>query len=249
MKFLVVTLILFSFQTAQAVLEIRVGAYDFPPYYEFHKSKHIGITTQTVKILNSLQKDYTFVIQRVPANRRYQTLERNRVDLYLYEDPAWEWSKYSYEFIPLDVEDGEVYITKAGALPAPQTFEELKKLRIAVVQGYHYGFAGLDADERALKKNFRIEILDNSKTCLHFVATGRADVTIVAKSFIYDFIRKNPDYRDKISISNNYDSIYKLGVVLSPKSRIPRAKMEALVDNLKKNAEFQENIRRRFEIK
>lgn len=249
MKFLVVTFILFSFQAAQAATEIRVGAYDFPPYYEFYKDKHIGITTQTVKIMNSIQKDYAFVIQRVPANRRYQTLVRTRVDFYLYEDPAWEWSKYSYEFIPLDVEDGEVYVTKAGALSPPQTFEELKKLRIAIVRGYHYGFAGLDADERALKKNFRVELLDNSKACIHFVASGRADVTIVAKSFIYDFIRKNPDYRDKISISNNYDSIYKLGVVMSPKSHISRAKMEALVDNLKKNPEFQELIRRRFEVK
>lgn len=226
---------------------VRVGAYEFPPYFDVTPAETRGLTVETVKILNSLQNEFTFEIQRLPAKLRYIHFEKKRIDLFLFEDPAWEWSKYKYEFVPLDVEDGEVYVTKK-ATRTPSNFEDLKDMRIAIVRGFHYGFAGLDADERTLKRNFKVEIADDSDGSIHLVRIGVVDVTVVAKSYIYDYLRKHPGVRDQISISNNYDSTYKLGVVFNPEGRISREKLEALIAKLKKNSQFIKLVEDRFRV-
>ncbi len=59
------------------------GAYDFYPYYEFVNSEHRGMTPIALKILNSIQKEYVFELQRLPADRRYQSFERKRIDMIL----------------------------------------------------------------------------------------------------------------------------------------------------------------------
>ena len=223
---------------------IRVGAYQFPPYFDAGNTKAQGLTVETVNILNSIQRNYNFEIQRLPTHQRYAHFGK-RIDMFLFEDPAWEWSKNTYEFLPLDVEDGEVYITKAGT-PAPKNFEELKAMKIAIVKGFHYGFAGLDADERKLKRNFRVEMTDNSDGAIHLVLTGVADVTVLAKSYIYEYLRQHPENRDKFTISNNYDSIYKLGVVFNPTGRIRREKLEPLLSKLKKEERFIKLVDDRF---
>lgn len=223
---------------------IRVGAYQFPPYFDAGTAKAEGLTVETVNILNSIQRDYNFEIQRLPANQRYAHFGK-RIDMFLFEDPAWEWSKNTYEFLPLDVEDGEVYITKSGA-PSPKNFEELKAMKIAIVKGFHYGFAGLDADERTLKRNFRVEMADDSDGAIHLVLIGVADVTVLAKSYIYEYIRQHPENRDKFTISNNYDSTYKLGVVFNPTGRIRREKLDPLISKLKKDERFIKLVDDRF---
>ncbi len=250
MKFALIILTLLSVTfPCLAKTRITVGAYEFTPYFYLLPSGHqTGITVETVRLLNSLQKEYTFEIMQMPANRRYQFFERKRADLILFEDPAWEWAKYKYEFLPLEVEDGEVYVTRAGT-SSPKSFEELRKMKIAIVRGYHYSFAGFDADERFLKKNFTVELAENPEACLNLVTRGISDVTVVAKSFIYDFLRRNPSYRDKITVSNNYDSVYRLGLILNPKGRISRAKLEPIIAKLKKQPEFQKLIAERFQLK
>ena len=225
-----------------------VGAYVFAPYFETEGTRQFGITEKTVRILNSLQKDYVFEIVQLPPQKRYQFFEKKRVDLYLFEDPAWEWSKYRYDFIPLDIEDGEVYVTKKGGAPSPRDFSDLKKMKIAIVKGFHYGFAGLDADERSLRKNFQVELVADSAACISLIIRGTADVTVVAKSFVYDFLKKHPEHRDKLVMSKQYDAVYKLGVILNPEGRIPRRKMEPLIEELKKRPEFIKLIAERFEI-
>lgn len=224
---------------------VKVGAYSFVPYYELVRTQHQGLSAQVVDLLNSLQQEYFFEMTYLPANQRYQALQRKRVALFLFEDPAWEWSKYTYDFIPLDVQDGEIYVTRAQ-VPSPRTFEDLKKLRIAVVKGFHYGFAGLNADEKHLRKNFKIDIVNDSETCITMVVLGRSDVIVVAKSFMHDYLKKNPHLRDKIRLSENYDSIYRLGVVFDPEGAIPRAKMESLIETLKNHRRFKEIIAQRF---
>lgn len=229
------------FSVAHAQTQIKVGAYDFKPYYVYTNSEHSGLTATAVRILNSMQKEYVFEIRKLPPERRYQSFERQRVDMFLFEDPAWEWSKFQYEFIPLDINDGEVYITKAGGTATPKSYEDLKKLRIAIIQGYHYGFAGFETDIRYLKKNFKVEILDNAESCLNLVNSGRADVTVLAKSYVYNFVKQNPEFKDKFVISENYDSTYKLGVVYNP-SKILRRKLDPLISELKKRPDFQKSL-------
>ena len=73
-------------------------------------------------------------------------------------------------------------------------------------------------------------------------------MTVVAKSFVYDFLKKYPEHRDKLVMSKQYDAVYKLGVILNPEGRIPRSKMEPLIEELKKRPEFIKLIAERFEI-
>lgn len=154
-----------------------------------------------------------------------------------------------HSLLRLDVEDGEVYVTRTGT-PLPKTIEEMRKMKIALVKGYHYKFIGFEADEKWMKKRFvNIEFTEDPAGCLNLVLRGISDLTIVAKSFIYDFLKKNPSSQGKVSISDNYDTVYKLGVILNPEGQISRAKLEPLIDKLKKNPEFQKLINERFQLK
>lgn len=245
LKAFLLTILLCAALPSPARTKVKVGAYSFVPYYELVKTQHQGLSAQVVDLLNSIQQEYYFEMTYLPANQRYQALQRKRVALFLFEDPAWEWSKYTYDFIPLDVQDGEIYVTRA-TVPSPQTFEDLKKLRIAVVKGFHYGFAGLNADEKHLRKNFKIDIVNDSETCITMVVLGRSDVTVVAKSFMHNYLKRNPGLKEKIRLSENYDSIYRLGVVFDPEGALPRAKMESLIENLKSHRRFKEIISQRF---
>lgn len=227
---------------AQTKIRIPVGAYIFPPYYELQDGKPMGLTVDTLAILNRMQGEFEFVITEMNPQRRYKMFEELQIEAVFFEDPAWQWNKTEHYKIPLGLKDEEVYFALAAKSEQPNYFDNLKSKRFVLVQGYHYQFAGMDADETHLKKNYQLHFVHSYEASILFVLGGRADVGIAPRSYLHTYFQKHPEQQALIRIGNKPDHSFSLKVILSKKSKISKVKMKALIEQLTKNPEYKKSL-------
>ena len=70
-----------------------------------------GFTIDLISAFNELQTDVNFQFVNTSIENRYQAYEIGRFDMMIFESPIWGWKNFSTTFIPLDIIDGEVFIT------------------------------------------------------------------------------------------------------------------------------------------
>ncbi len=76
----------------------------------------------------------------------------------MFEDKNWGWKNKNISPSKVILKGGEVYIANSDTAKNQSYFENIKGRSIAAFLGYHYGFAGFNADEQYLKNNFKIEL-------------------------------------------------------------------------------------------
>jgi len=141
---------------------ITVGGYIFPPFVEKKDNQYTGITIDLISEMNSFQNKFKFQFIPTASKRRYSYFDKGKFDLIMFEDISWGW-KYK-DIVASQViltGGGEVYITKADLSKDQSYFNNLKHKSIAVILGYHYGFANFNSDETFLKDNFKIQFSRN----------------------------------------------------------------------------------------
>jgi ABC-type amino acid transport substrate-binding protein len=173
-----------------------------------NQSQIEGTTKELIREMNKIQDKYTFQFFLTSPKRRYYDFDKKKFDLILFEDINWGWKDKNIEASKVFLKGGEVYITKADSIKNQRYFDHFKDKHIAIIRGYHYGFAHFNADEKFLKKHFNIQFSSYHKGNILKVIFGRADIAVVNVCYLNQFFLQHPEKQKQILVSDKFDQRY-----------------------------------------
>ena len=103
---------LFCLRSSAAEI-IRVGGYPFSPFVTKQQMRYQGFSIQLLDALNQLQDRYQFQFTPTSPGTRHLGFQHHRFDMIFFENPAWGWQSQVIDFIPFNLEDGDVMIALA----------------------------------------------------------------------------------------------------------------------------------------
>lgn len=224
---------------ASAAQLVRIGAAHFPPYtVRPEQGADTGILPQLVEALNTLQSDYQFVLVPTSIPRRFRDFEQGRVDMAIFENPDWGWQGIAHTSVDMGLEDAEIFVAQREPDRDQQYFADLAGKRLAVFSGYHYAFANFNADPKYLAEHFNATLTYSHDSNLLMVVRGRADIALVTRSYLSDFMVRNTDMAGKFLVSERIDQVYHHYALLRPKAPITGEAFAALLKQLRDNGQM-----------
>ncbi len=227
--------------------QVKVGAYAFPPYFEFISSPkdtdvYAGATLDLIDALNAIQDVYLFKLFVTSPKRRYRDFENDRFDIILFENLEWGWEGYSIESSEAFMGGGEVY----AALKKPERnqgfFDNVAARNLVGILGYHYGFANFNSDEEYLSRNFKIFLSSDHERNLQLILVDRpnlAEVVVVTKSYLNLFLRKHPNAEGKFLVSDKFDQRYRHSVLYRIESEFSAVQINGWLQELESNGTLE----------
>ncbi|AWK87083.1 ABC transporter [Azospirillum thermophilum] len=214
---------------ASAATLVRVGAYEFPPYLSENRE---GLTPGLLSLLNAVQSDYRFELVVTSPQRRYDDLTQGRFDMMAFESIAWGWQDRPVEASRVFFRDAEVFVAKAGPGVDQSVFDRLEGKSILGRLGYHYAFAGFEADPKLLESRYNTRVTVTHEGNVRSVAAGRATLAIVTRSFLTRFLHDNPDLAGKLLVSERPDQVYEHTVLVRRGAPVDVAWVNGMLDRL-----------------
>jgi ABC-type amino acid transport substrate-binding protein len=225
---------------ASAVQEVRIGAAHFPPYtVRPEKGSDTGLLPELVGALNQLQSVYHFVIVPTALPRRFQDLKQGRIDMSLFENPQWGWKDIEHVSVDMGLEDAEVFVALRKAGRDQAYFDSLDGKRLALFSGYHYAFAGFDAEPSWLSSHFNATLTYSHDSNLLMVLRERADIAPITRSYLTEFLAHNPQAADKLMMSERVDQVYHHYAILRPNAPISAEALRGYLRQLHENGDLQ----------
>ncbi|MBT9530828.1 MAG: transporter substrate-binding domain-containing protein [Pseudomonas sp.] len=229
-----VVLGLLAAQPLLAAQLIKVGAYHFPPYVSKPEAEQAqGLLPDLLATLNAQQSDYQFVLVPTSVTRRFRDFQSARYDLIMFESPTWGWQNTPHETFDLQVQDAEVYVAKAAAGRGQEYFSQFSGKRLALYNGYHYGFAQFNADPEYLAKQFDAVLTYSHDSNLLMVLRERADLTVVTRSYLHRYLLRYPEQRTQMLVSDRVDQVYRHQALLRPNAPISVEGLRGLLRQLR----------------
>lgn len=215
---------------AVAVQEVRVGAYHFPPYVIASGDGAVsGLLPALLEEFNRIQDDYGFVLVPTSSARRYRDFEQGRFELIFFEAPNWGWQDTAFDMVDMHLEDTELFVARAEAGRGQDYFDNLRNKRLALVHGYHYAFADFNADPDFLAANYRAELTHSTDNSLRLILHGRADIALLTRSHLRDYLHRHPAYQGALLVSERIDQVYRHRALLSPTARLDSEQLQRLL--------------------
>ncbi len=245
MKYLI-TILLFSLSCIAApAITVKVGAYDFPPYFKTEKGKMAsGLTTEVIKELNKSQSKYKFELYQTTPTNRYADFNSGKYDLIFFESKKWGWAKNDQiEFTKKILLDGEVFVAKKKNEAGQDIFKNKKEKRIAAFTGYHYAFAKFNSDPKYLSDNFKITLTESHMDNLKLVLDGKVDMAIVTYSYLMNYLQQYPAMEKELMISYNFDQRYILQFGISKKSKLKKQEFARLINKALRSKRVKQILR------
>lgn len=225
---------------ALAQQEVRIGAAHFPPYtVRPEKGADSGLLPQLVAALNQLQSAYRFVIVPTALPRRFQDLKQGRIDMAIFENPQWGWQDIDHITVDMGLEDAEVFVALRENGRGQGYFDSLEGKRLALFSGYHYAFAGFDADQAWLSRHFDATLTYSHESNLLMIVRGRADIAPITRSYLIDYLGHNPQAADKLMMSERVDQVYHHYAILRPDAPIDAQTLRGYLRQLHDNGDLQ----------
>lgn len=225
---------LLAAQSLLAAQLIKVGAYHFPPYVSKPESEAPqGLLPDLLATLNAQQSDYQFVLVPTSVTRRFRDFQSARYDLIMFESPTWGWQNTPHETFDMQVQDAEVYVAKAAAGRGQEYFSQFSGKRLALYNGYHYGFAQFNADPEYLAKQFNAVLTYSHDSNLLMVLRERADLTVVTRSYLHRYLLRYPEQRTQMLVSDRVDQVYRHQALLRPNAPISVEGLRGLLRQLR----------------
>ncbi|WP_247255481.1 substrate-binding periplasmic protein [Pseudomonas moorei] len=227
----------------QAAQLVRIGAAHFPPYTVRPESgADTGLLPQLVEALNALQNDYQFVLVPTSIPRRFGDFKQGRVDMAIFENPDWGWRDIPHTSVDMGLEDAEIFVAQRQreGQPARQQnyFADLTGKRLALFSGYHYEFAGFNADPKYLAQNYNATLTYSHDSNLLMVLRGRADIALVTRSYLSDYFLRNDKVADQFLVSERVDQVYHHYAILRPTAPISGEAFGRLLQGLRDNGQM-----------
>lgn len=234
----------------EATHEVRVAGYDFPPYVEIGDDSVSGLTLDLLERLDERLDDYHFEFMEMASRRRFRQFDAHGYDLMLFELPDWGWEEIGAEMTPVLARDSDVYVAHRREGRDQSFFDEVHERRLLGYLGYHYGFAGLETDSEHLEENFDIVLSRSHERNLQLILLDRSDVgevAILTRSFLDSQIADNPEYRDRLLISERADQEFYLRGMLHPDSKLPIEELNSAIRQLEESGELAD-LRRQYHL-
>jgi ABC-type amino acid transport substrate-binding protein len=229
---------------SQAAQWVRIGAAHFPPYTVRPESgADTGLLPQLVEALNALQSDYEFVLVPTSIPRRFGDFKQGRIDMAIFENPAWGWKGIAHTDVDMGLEDAEIFVAQRqpeGATVRQQDyFADLTGKRLALFSGYHYEFANFIAEPQYLAKNYNATLTYSHDSNLLMVLRGRADIALVTRSYLKDYFLRNLNVANELLVSDRIDQVYHHYAILRPAAPISGEAFGKLLQRLRENGQMQ----------
>lgn len=212
---------------------VKVGGYEFAPFVEFGQGgRPDGLTLRLIEAVNAHQSRYTFEFVPTSPNRRYKDFEDHRFDAVMFESPDWGWTERR---LPIDasrvfLDGGEVYIALAKPGRDRSYFDDFTDKRMVGILGYHYGFAGFEADPAQLAAKWKTALVKDNAASIDMILKDRGDVAVVTDAFLRRRLRDKPDLAARLLISDRFDQRYAHRVLLRRGGPVSAAEMDRILD-------------------
>ncbi|MGL4317472.1 MAG: substrate-binding periplasmic protein [Pseudomonas sp.] len=232
-------LLLIVLAPVQAAQDVLIAAVQFPPYViKPEKDVQQGLLAELVGSFNRIQGDYRFKLRATSLNRRFDDFRKGRVDIVIFENPDWDWQGIAGSRIDLGLEDSEIFIARAEPGRGQDYFDNLMDKRMALFNGYHYGFAGFNNEPDWLTHNFKATITYSHESNLNLVLRGRADVAPITRSWLAGNLREHPELQKQLLVSNWVDQVYRHYAILRPEAPISAERFRQLMQELRDDGEL-----------
>ncbi|MCT7943113.1 MULTISPECIES: substrate-binding periplasmic protein [Shewanella] len=214
---------------------VKVAGYPFSPYItESIDGRYTGLSVDLVNALNGIQSQVQFEFVATSIANRYKAYAMNRFDMMLFESPVWGWDKIEHEFVPLDIHDGELFISLKDNALDQAYFQKFDGKTLSLVKGYHYKFADWQADPQYLKARFNIQFVNSNEASIVSILRGRAEIAPVTWSYLKFYLSQYPEVSPQILVSTKWDQEYNHGILLNPNAPISKQQLSEWVNLLKK---------------
>lgn len=218
---------------------VRVGAAHFPPYtVRPEQGADTGLLPQLVEALNGLQSDYQFVLVPTSIPRRFRDFEQSRVDMAIFENPAWGWQNIPHTSVDMGLEDAEIFVAQREPGRDQEYFADLKGKRLALFSGYHYAFADFNADPKYLADTYNATMTYSHDSNLLMVLRGRADIALITRSYLSDYLARNVDTAQQLYASDRIDQVYHHYALIRPNAPITGDAFAQLLGRLRDNGQL-----------
>ncbi len=208
---------------------VHVGAYPFLPFWDGQS----GLTADLVQALNAFQKDYRFVLVPTSSARRYRDLEDGQYSVIFFESLRWGWSERAVDATRVYLRgDGEVYVARAQPGRDQTYFDTLADKDLLGVTGYHYTFAGMEADPAVLRQRFRITFGQDNAALLRHLLAGHGEIAVLTKSFVTRHLQQRPQDAVRLIISERYDQMYEHTALVARGSSPSARDLDALFERM-----------------
>ena len=237
--FLQLVVLLLPAQWVLAQTTVNVGAYNFPPFITQAESEQpTGLLIELLTLLNQEQTEFDFILVPTSVTRRYQDLGSGRFDLILFESADWGWQSTAHQSLDMAIEDSGVYVAKVQPGRDQHYFDTFTGKRMALSAGFHYQFAGFNADRDTLRQRYEAHFSYSQESNLLRVLYGRSDITVVSQSFLASFIAGHPASAEQFLVANEKEQTTRFEVLLRPGSPISVEQMSSLVSQLRDNGKL-----------
>ena len=224
---------------SQAAQQVRVGAAHFPPYTVRPESgADTGLLPQLVEALNQLQTDYQFVLVPTSIPRRFNDFKDGRVDMAIFENPNWGWKDIPHTLVDMGLEDAEIFVAQKKPDRDENYFKDLTGKRLALYSGYHYEFANFNADPKYLADTYKATLTYSHDSNLLMVLRARADIALVTRSYLSDYLLRNEKVGEQLLVSQRIDQVYHHYALIRPQAPITGEAFGKLLQGLRDNGQM-----------
>lgn len=218
---------------------VRIGAAHFPPYtVRPETGADTGLLPQLVEVLNRSQSDYQFLLVPTSIPRRFGDFKQGRVDMAIFENPDWGWKEIPHTSVDMGLEDAEIFVAQRKPDHQQSYFNDLKGKRLALFSGYHYAFARFNADPKYLADNYKATLTYSHDSNLLMVLRDRADIALVTRSYLSDYLLRNDKVADQLLVSERVDQVYHHYALIRPAAPITGEAFGKLLRRLRENGEM-----------
>jgi len=213
---------------------VRVGGYVFPPFVEQEPAgRWRGLTLDLIDALNEAQSAWTFEFVPTTASGRYSDHEAGAFDLLFFESKTWGWTDRPVSPSHTYLRGGEVYVALQRPGRDQRWFDSVAGHKLAVVRGYHYGFASMEADPDTLSERFDVEFADAPQGALDLVLDGRAEVAVVTRAWLLQLLQDEPGLEQLLLVSEQLDQVYNHTVLVGEGTALSASDVDDLLDSLR----------------
>lgn len=227
-------------QAASAADEVLIAAVHFPPYViKPEENLNSGLLGELVMALNQVQGQHRFALRATSLPRRFDDFRQGRFHIAIFENPDWNWQGIAGIRVDMGLEDAEVLIARAEQGRDQHYFDKLMGKRMALFNGYHYGFAGFNNDPKWLEQHFNAVLTYSHESNLKLVLRGRADIAPITRSWLGARLREQPQLKAQLLISEWEDQRYRHYAILHPQAPISAEDFRQALQLLRENGELE----------
>ncbi|MBC3374582.1 transporter substrate-binding domain-containing protein [Pseudomonas sp. SWRI92] len=238
-RVLLAALTLLLMLPVEAAQLVRIGAAHFPPYtVRPENGADTGLLPQLVEALNRSQADYQFVLVPTSIPRRFNDFKQGRVDMAIFENPDWGWQDVPHTLVDMGLEDAEIFVTQKLPDRQQSYFEDLRGKRLALFSGYHYAFAQFNSDPKFLIGQFNATLTYSHDSNLQMMLRGRADIALVTRSYLSDYLLRSPQLASQLLVSERIDQVYHHYALIRPQAPISAEAFGRLLQKLREDGQL-----------